>query len=170
ANTSSQASARRGISPVVPKLPTAREILRRLRSPRDDARQVPSTSAASNLTGCEYHRIFIPIGPNDSLLPCRRHCHRAPGVHWRAVLSRGTVVARITARPARAKTDDYAHQLYYQDSDFQTVDRITEVARQSGVSNAQIALTWLLVQPGVTAPIIWRQQARAIGRSGQGGE
>ena len=55
---------------------------------------------------------------------------------------------------SRAKTDDYAHQLYYQDSDFQIVDRITEVARRRGVSNAQIALAWLLHQPGVTAPII----------------
>jgi len=66
-------------------------------------------------------------------------------------------------RDSRAKTDDYAHQLYYQDSDFQTVDRITEVARQQGVSNAQIALAWLLGQPGVTAPIICRQQAWTIG-------
>ena len=55
---------------------------------------------------------------------------------------------------SRAKTDDYAHQLYYQDSDFQIVDRITEIARRRGVSNAQIALAWLLQQPDVTAPII----------------
>jgi aryl-alcohol dehydrogenase (NADP+) len=54
----------------------------------------------------------------------------------------------------RAKTDDYAHQLYYQDADFAIVDCITRVARQKGVSNAQVALAWLLQQPGVTAPII----------------
>ena len=34
------------------------------------------------------------------------------------------------------------------------MDRVTEVAKQRGVSNAQIALAWLLHQPGVTAPII----------------
>jgi 1-deoxyxylulose-5-phosphate synthase len=55
---------------------------------------------------------------------------------------------------SRAKTDDYAQKLYYQESDFKVVGRITEVARQRGVSNAQIALAWLLHQPGVTAPII----------------
>jgi aryl-alcohol dehydrogenase-like predicted oxidoreductase len=38
--------------------------------------------------------------------------------------------------------------------DFDVVDRITEVARQRGVSNAQVALAWILQQPGVTAPII----------------
>jgi aryl-alcohol dehydrogenase (NADP+) len=34
------------------------------------------------------------------------------------------------------------------------VDGITEIAGRRGVSNAQIALAWLLHQPGVTAPII----------------
>jgi len=96
-----------------------------------------------------------------------------PSCPW-SPLARGFVAGNRRRQDygetSRAKTDDYAHQLYYQDSDFQTVDRITEVARQQGVSNAQIALAWLLGQPGVTAPIIWRQQARTIGRSGQGGE
>jgi aryl-alcohol dehydrogenase-like predicted oxidoreductase len=31
---------------------------------------------------------------------------------------------------------------------------VTEVARRRGVTNAQVALAWLLAQPGVTAPII----------------
>jgi aryl-alcohol dehydrogenase-like predicted oxidoreductase len=54
----------------------------------------------------------------------------------------------------RAKTDPFAHELYYQDSDFKIVDRVTELAKRRGVSNAQIALAWLLHQPGITAPII----------------
>ncbi len=54
----------------------------------------------------------------------------------------------------RAKTDEYAQKLYYEASDYDVVDRITEVAKQRGVSNAQIALAWVLHQPGVTAPII----------------
>jgi aryl-alcohol dehydrogenase (NADP+) len=54
----------------------------------------------------------------------------------------------------RAKTDDFAHQLYYQDSDFQVVDRAIELAQKRGIAPAQIALAWLLHQPGVTAPII----------------
>jgi aryl-alcohol dehydrogenase (NADP+) len=54
----------------------------------------------------------------------------------------------------RAKTDDYAHGLYYQDSDFEVVQRVTEIAKQRGVPNAQVALAWLLAKPGVTAPIV----------------
>ena len=55
----------------------------------------------------------------------------------------------------RARTDSFAHQLYYTDSDFRIVDRVVDVAKlRRGVSPAQIALAWVLRQPGVTAPII----------------
>jgi len=55
---------------------------------------------------------------------------------------------------SRARTDDFAHKLYYNDGDFRVVDRVGEVAKARGVSHAQVALAWLLHQPGVTAPII----------------
>jgi aryl-alcohol dehydrogenase-like predicted oxidoreductase len=55
---------------------------------------------------------------------------------------------------ARAKTDEYAHQMYYQDDDFAVVDRLTGVARAHGLSNMKIALAWILSKPGITAPII----------------
>jgi aryl-alcohol dehydrogenase (NADP+) len=55
---------------------------------------------------------------------------------------------------SRAKTDDFAHKLYYEETDFQVVDRVVELAKKRGVSPTQVALAWLLHQPGVTAPII----------------
>jgi aryl-alcohol dehydrogenase (NADP+) len=54
----------------------------------------------------------------------------------------------------RAKTDDLAHNLYYQDSDFVLAEQAAELAKVRGVKPAQIALSWLLHRPGVTAPII----------------
>ena len=54
----------------------------------------------------------------------------------------------------RSKTDEYAHQLYYDDSDFAVVEAVSAIAKTRGVSNAQVALAWILHQPGVTAPII----------------
>jgi aryl-alcohol dehydrogenase (NADP+) len=54
----------------------------------------------------------------------------------------------------RAKTDEYGQKMYYQDSDFAVVDRVGEIAKKRGVSNMQIALAWILQQPGITAPII----------------
>jgi aryl-alcohol dehydrogenase-like predicted oxidoreductase len=55
---------------------------------------------------------------------------------------------------ARARTDKIAHDLYYRDSDFRIVERVVALAGQKGVTPAQIALAWLLHQPGVTAPIV----------------
>ncbi len=54
----------------------------------------------------------------------------------------------------RAKSDAFAHELYYQDEDFDIADRCAELAGRRGVRPAQIALAWLLHQPGVTAPIV----------------
>jgi aryl-alcohol dehydrogenase (NADP+) len=55
---------------------------------------------------------------------------------------------------ARAKTDDFAHQLYYTDDDFAVADRVVEIAGRLNVRPTQVALAWLLAQPGVTAPIV----------------
>ncbi|PLS78116.1 MAG: aldo/keto reductase [Chloroflexi bacterium] len=54
----------------------------------------------------------------------------------------------------RAKTDAFAHEMYYNDADFTVVDQVMALAEQRGVKPAQVALAWILHQPGVTAPII----------------
>lgn len=55
---------------------------------------------------------------------------------------------------ARAKSDQYADGYYFSENDFAVVDQMIEVARRRGVSPAQVALAWVLAQPGVTAPIV----------------
>jgi 1-deoxyxylulose-5-phosphate synthase len=57
-------------------------------------------------------------------------------------------------RTPRARTDDFAQQLYYREEDFAVVNRLSELASQRGESNARIAYAWLLHQPGLTAPIV----------------
>jgi len=54
----------------------------------------------------------------------------------------------------RAQTDAFAESLYTPEMDFDVVARADEVAAERGVPTAQVALAWLLDQPGVTAPII----------------
>jgi 1-deoxyxylulose-5-phosphate synthase len=54
----------------------------------------------------------------------------------------------------RAKTDASAQRLYYQESDYEVVDRVIDLVKKRGVSNAQIALAWMLHKPGITSPII----------------
>ncbi len=54
----------------------------------------------------------------------------------------------------RAKTDDIAQSMYYRDLDFAIADRVGEIAERLGASRPEIALSWLLAQPAVTAPIV----------------
>lgn len=54
----------------------------------------------------------------------------------------------------RAKTDAFGKTLYSQDSDFDIVNKVTEIAEKRGLPNAQIALAWMLGKPAITAPII----------------
>ena len=54
----------------------------------------------------------------------------------------------------RGKTDASAQRLYHQESDHQVVDRVIDLAKKRSVSNAQIALAWMLHKPGITSPII----------------
>jgi aryl-alcohol dehydrogenase (NADP+) len=65
----------------------------------------------------------------------------------------GTRRPGLEGETSRAKTDEYARRLY-EDSDFEVVERVIQVARERGVPPARIALAWLLSRPGVTAPIV----------------
>jgi 1-deoxyxylulose-5-phosphate synthase len=100
-----------------------------------------------NLVYREEEREMLPLCREEGI-----------GVIPWSPLARGFVMGHRSPEnkgdTARAKTDEYAHRLYYQSSDFEVVDRITEVAGRRGVSNAQVALAWVLHQPGITAPIV----------------
>jgi aryl-alcohol dehydrogenase (NADP+) len=65
---------------------------------------------------------------------------------------------RSSGATSRARTDDIALKLYYQDSDFAVLDAVKAVAQARGVSNATAAYAWLLGKPGVTAPIVGASQ------------
>ena len=70
----------------------------------------------------------------------------------------------------RAKSDAFAHGLYYKEDDFEVVDHVTEIAKRHGVPNAQIALAWILHKPGVTAPIIGATKEHHIPDAVKGAE
>jgi len=86
-------------------------------------------------------------------------------VPWSA-LARGFVMGdrnrAARGETVRAKTDTYAHGLYGEPSDFEVVDRITQVAQARGVNNAQVALAWVLQQPGVTSALIGASKMRHL--------
>ncbi len=100
-----------------------------------------------NLVYREEEREMIPL--------CR---HEGVAVIPWSPLARGFLAGNRRAQDygetVRARTDDFAHKLYYQPSDFTVVERVAEIAARRGVSNSQVALAWVLQQPGITAPIV----------------
>jgi aryl-alcohol dehydrogenase-like predicted oxidoreductase len=54
----------------------------------------------------------------------------------------------------RAQTDDFGKSLYSTDSDFDIIDRLSEIATKKGLPNTRVALAWMLSKPAITAPII----------------
>lgn len=59
----------------------------------------------------------------------------------------------------RARTDEYGHSLYTEESDWEIVEAVNAVAAARGVRPAEVALAWLLSKPAVTAPIVGTTQA-----------
>src|SRR5262245_7571759 len=54
----------------------------------------------------------------------------------------------------REQHDQFGHGLYYSDADYEVADRVASVAGRLKVLPIQVALAWILRQPGVTAPIV----------------
>ncbi|MFJ2029569.1 aldo/keto reductase [Streptosporangium sp. NPDC087985] len=79
-------------------------------------------------------------------------------------LARG-LLARAGAEEAstRAGSDQRIGFLYTDaDNDRQILDRVAQAARERGVPPAQVALSWLLRQPGVSAPIVGATKDRHV--------
>jgi aryl-alcohol dehydrogenase (NADP+) len=73
-------------------------------------------------------------------------------------LARGFLAGNRTSdrsgETTRAKSDAFAHQMYYSEADFAVQAAAAAIADERGVTPAQAALAWLLHKRGVTSPII----------------
>jgi 1-deoxyxylulose-5-phosphate synthase len=99
-----------------------------------------------NLVYREEEREMLPLCREEGL-----------GVIPWSPLARGFLAGkrrRGEGETRRAKTDNFAHELYYRPEDYDVVDRLLALAERRGEKPARLALAWLLHQPGVTAPIV----------------
>ena len=100
-----------------------------------------------NLVYREEEREMIPL--------CRE---QGVGLIPWSPLARGFLAGNRSAAmqddTTRSRSDEFAHSLYYKDSDFRVVDAVAGVAAERGVKPAQVALAWMLSKPGISAPII----------------
>ena len=81
-------------------------------------------------------------------------------------LARGVLAGNRTRAGDRLTTrsgsDPFTDYLYSQPTDFDVVERVSEVAAARNVPQAQIALAWLLHKPGVSAPIVGATKAQHV--------
>jgi len=107
-----------------------------------------------NLAYREEEREMLPLCVEEGI-----------GVIPWSPLARGLLTGSRTrgdAKTVRAQNDEYGRGLYVSDTDYDVADRVQEVAREKGVSRAQVALAWLLGRPGVTAPIVGATKLRHL--------
>lgn len=62
----------------------------------------------------------------------------------------------------RARSDNDAHCMYYAEADFDAVEALAAMAEARGLEPAQLALSWMLHKPAITAPIIGVSSTRQL--------
>ncbi|HUR14776.1 MAG TPA: aldo/keto reductase [Mycobacteriales bacterium] len=95
-----------------------------------------------NLLYREEEREMVPL--------CR---DQGVGVIPWSPLARGRLARDWDEATERSAADEFGKTLYVE-GDRAVVDAVGSVAAERGVPRAQVALAWLLQQPGVTAPIV----------------
>lgn len=95
-----------------------------------------------NLIYREEEREMIPLCKDQKIAV----------IPW-SPLARGVLTRKPGGKTERSETDAFGKTLYTS-KDMEIVDRVSEIAKQHGLPNAQIALAWMLTKPAITAPII----------------
>ena len=120
------------------------------------ALQVSAANGWSRFVSMQNHYNLVYREEEREMIPlCRSE---GVGLIPWSPLARGFLAGNRTVdktgSTARAKTDDFARDLYYQPDDFSVAERVQVVAKKVGRKPMQVALAWIAGRPGVTAPII----------------
>ena len=110
-----------------------------------------------------YYNLLYREDEREMLRLCRSE---GVGVTPWSPLARGRLARPWTneAGTDRSKTDAFGKTLYVktEDLDRPVVDRVEQIARERGVTMAQIAMAWVLRQPGITSPIVGATKAHHL--------
>jgi 1-deoxyxylulose-5-phosphate synthase len=69
-------------------------------------------------------------------------------------LARGQVTRPIDTSTTRKESDSLQQTWYNHSNDNEIINEIEQIAKELDVSMAQVSLSWVLQQPGITSPII----------------
>ncbi|MDQ1748100.1 MAG: 1-deoxyxylulose-5-phosphate synthase [Frankiaceae bacterium] len=95
-----------------------------------------------NLLYREEEREMLPLCRDEGI-----------GVIPWSPLARGRLARPWDETTERSQSDEFGRTLY-DESDHAVVDAVGAIAERRGLARAQVALAWLLAQPGLTAPIV----------------
>jgi aryl-alcohol dehydrogenase-like predicted oxidoreductase len=104
-----------------------------------------------NLLYREEEREMLPLCADEGI-----------GVIPWSPLARGRLTRDWDATSARSETDDFGRTLY-QDDDQVIVEAVADIARDRGITRAQVALAWMLGKSSVTSPIIGATKLEHLG-------
>ena len=103
-----------------------------------------------NLLFREIERELLPLCSEDEIavLPYNPHAGGLlTGKHRIDRPAEGTYYAT-------GESASYYRELYWHDREFKTVEEVSSIADEAGLRMAQMAVSWLLANPVITAPII----------------
>ena len=113
---------------------------------RSGAARFASMQNFYNLVYREEEREMIPLCQDQGV-----------GVIPWSPLARGflgrSAAGALEAQSTRAKSDNVL-DMEFDDNDIAALKAVEKIAAARGVSNAQVAIAWLMQKPGVTAPIV----------------
>jgi aryl-alcohol dehydrogenase-like predicted oxidoreductase len=123
-----------------------------------------AAAGSTRFVAMQNHYNLLDREDERELVPC---ClDQGVGIVPYSPLARGFLAGSRTrdgaAATSRAASDPVQGELYGRDADFDVVDRVVEIAGERGVAPAQVALAWLLHQPGVVSPIVGATKPRHI--------
>ena len=115
------------------------------------AQHVAQTHGWTPFVSMQNHYNLIYREEEREMIPLCRD--QGVGIIPWSPLARGRLTRPWDTTTSRSETDEFGASLY-RDQDATVVQKVHAVAERHGVSRAQVALAWLLAQPGVTSPIV----------------
>ena len=115
------------------------------------AQHVAETNGWTRFVSMQNHYNLLYREEEREMLPLCRD--QGVGVIPWSPLARGRLTRPWDTTTARAETDEFGGTLY-REEDAAIVAKVLTIAERRGVPAAQVALAWLMAQPGVTSPIV----------------
>jgi aryl-alcohol dehydrogenase-like predicted oxidoreductase len=115
------------------------------------AQQVADQNGWTRFVSMQNHYNLIYREEEREMIPLCRD--QGVGVIPWSPLARGRLTRPWDTKTSRSESDEFGSSLY-RDEDSTVVERVLAIASRHGVAPAQVALAWLLAQPGVTSPIV----------------